>query len=877
MSKVQTVRVLIKQRLISAAEEIFEIFEKTILEYEEKLCQSSEEKKRQEKLLDSLLNPQLQLHRAACPAYVQQQQSLRKQVSPEQQKWNSSLDQQDPTKPEPPHIKEEEEEVWNSQEGEQLQGLEEADTSKFSFTPVCVKSEDDEEEPQSSPGPLGEFKTEDFSETETEESNECRETKEHQSGFKKVPEDERPEMGPKSHSCSECEQTFTRRLNLTRHMKIHTVEKPFSCSECRHFFYQKVNLNKHMIIHTREKLYDCPDCGKSLKTKENLMAHLRVHSGEKPFSCSECDAKFRTKKNLAQHMVVHTDEKPFHCSVCGKAYKQNSTLKFHMALHTGEKPFSCSVCDQRFSWPSQLRIHKCVGGQGSECHQNYNSDPGAEGEDCRRPVLAKSSDQEMFSQAEIEVKIEDFSDPETEVRDKDCKETRGNPFGLDLSMKDLLPLCQISMSPVEKPYICPICGKRLGYSGHLKTHMRTHTGEKPFGCSLCGKRFTQKCSLKQHMVLHTGEKPFSCSVCGQRFAWRSQIKRHDCVGNQASELHQNQLKIAAEPGGNGQSCGGPERARSSDVKKHVRPETQVKTDDCSELETDVEDVKRGNQADPIKEVFVKPKETQRTDKKRFNCSTCNKKFSRQRNLNKHMRSHTGEKPFHCSVCDKKFAYKETLVRHSKFHTDEKPFTCPVCSKNFSRKENFARHMRFHSGEKPYSCSFCHKQFTRKEHAVTHMRIHTGEKPYSCSVCGKRTGCKTSLRVHMRTHTGEKPFKCSFCYRKFTQSGSLTEHMALHTGEKSYDCPQCGKRMGCKSSLKVHMRTHTGEKPFSCSVCGKKFTQKGNLKEHMAIHQKEKPFSCKVQTLELQDSKLKKTESNVSKELHSALNSNSVEK
>ncbi|XP_032363684.1 uncharacterized protein LOC116677113 [Etheostoma spectabile] len=50
----------------------------------------------------------------------------------------------------PPHIKEEQEELWSSQEGEQLQGLEEADISKFPFTPVPVKSEDDEEEAQSS-------------------------------------------------------------------------------------------------------------------------------------------------------------------------------------------------------------------------------------------------------------------------------------------------------------------------------------------------------------------------------------------------------------------------------------------------------------------------------------------------------------------------------------------------------------------------------------------------------------------------------------------------------------------------------------------------------------------------------------------------------
>ena len=52
--------------------------------------------------------------------------------------------------PDPPHIKEEQKELRISQEGEQLQGLEEADIIKFTFTPVAVKREEDEETPQSS-------------------------------------------------------------------------------------------------------------------------------------------------------------------------------------------------------------------------------------------------------------------------------------------------------------------------------------------------------------------------------------------------------------------------------------------------------------------------------------------------------------------------------------------------------------------------------------------------------------------------------------------------------------------------------------------------------------------------------------------------------
>ncbi|XP_061748267.1 uncharacterized protein LOC133546510 isoform X2 [Nerophis ophidion] len=52
--------------------------------------------------------------------------------------------------PQPPHIKEEEEEVWISQEGECLVGQEEADVSKFPLTVVSVKTEEHEDKPPES-------------------------------------------------------------------------------------------------------------------------------------------------------------------------------------------------------------------------------------------------------------------------------------------------------------------------------------------------------------------------------------------------------------------------------------------------------------------------------------------------------------------------------------------------------------------------------------------------------------------------------------------------------------------------------------------------------------------------------------------------------
>ncbi|XP_036949775.1 zinc finger protein 771-like isoform X5 [Acanthopagrus latus] len=465
MSKVQTLRVVVKQRLTAAAEEIFELFERTIAEYEEELC-------RHRKLLDAVFQPQVQLHRTD----VQQLLGSEEEDPPEQQEWSSSLDQQDP--PELPHIKEEQEELWINQEGEQLPGLEEADITKFTFTPVPVKSEeDDEEKPQSSqidprqtvveirdakhwtreadvqdcgrPEPARNFNPDgrvqpatcdetshsfepdidhiidpeidhDASEAETDDSYEWMETREPHSGLNPLQQNEVPggdDMGETSVSSSECARSFGYEGHLQKHDGVQTEVKPFSCSVC----------------------------GKSYHKKNSLRAHMNLHSGAERFSCPLCEKTFQWKRNVETHMTIHTGEKPFCCSICGTTFAQSSTLRAHLKVHTGEKPYACSICKASFGLSSNFYKH-------------------------------------------------------------------------------------MRMHNGEKPFTCSVCGKGFGEGGHLKKHMTVHTGEKRFGCSVCGKSFAQHGTLRRHLITHTGEKPFSCSVCNKRFTRRHILNKHKCVG-----------------------------------------------------------------------------------------------------------------------------------------------------------------------------------------------------------------------------------------------------------------------------------------------------------------------------------------------------------
>ncbi|XP_034401563.1 zinc finger protein 8-like isoform X1 [Cyclopterus lumpus] len=366
MSKVQMLRCLVNQRLTAAAQEIFGLFERTIAEYEEELCSSREENERHRKRLDAVFNPEVRLHRAD----LQQLLVVKEEVPPKQQHWSSSLDQEDPETPdiredqedpkpphinedqedpepphinedqedpEPPHIKEDQEDpepshIKKEQEGDQLQGLEEAGI-KFSFTPL--KSEDDEEEAQSSH--LHQRQTEQM-ETEAD-GEDCG-----------GPEPDRksdPDRPLHLYSWDMASQCYKQVTEVS--VDWNEPSEPQS----------GLNFMKDNEYNSYEKPFRCSECGKRFNQNSNLKTHMRTHTGEKPFSCSVCGKRFGQKAHLQNHLKCHTGEKPYRCSFCNKCFARTEHLQLHMRTHTGEKPFSCNVCDKRFTWLGQFKSHKC--------------------------------------------------------------------------------------------------------------------------------------------------------------------------------------------------------------------------------------------------------------------------------------------------------------------------------------------------------------------------------------------------------------------------------------------------------------------------------------------------------------------------------------
>ncbi|XP_037545521.1 zinc finger protein 37 [Nematolebias whitei] len=175
----------------------------------------------------------------------------------------------------------------------------------------------------------------------------------------------------------------------------------------------------------------------------------------------------------------------------------------------------------------------------------------------------------------------------------------------------------------------------------------------------------------------------------------------------------------------------------------------------------------------------------------FTCKLCGKHYPDAITFKRHDRVHRNGRIYVCPQCGKGFVYRFALSKHVQMvHGKVKPFICQLCNKRFFTKRDVNVHIRIHTGEKPFQCHICERRFTRRVELNVHFRWHNGEKRHWCPHCGKGFLDSNNMKRHAITHTGEKPFSCSLCPKRYTQTGHLKKHIRnVHSVVETQDIQQ----------------------------------------------------------------------------------------
>ncbi|XP_054628147.1 zinc finger and SCAN domain-containing protein 2-like isoform X2 [Dunckerocampus dactyliophorus] len=494
---------------------------------------------------------------------VQQLIGHQEERPPQPQGGSSTLKLEDP---QPPHIKEEEEELWTTQEGRCLLAPEEADLAKLPLTGVSVKTEDHEDKPPESSelhhspnvyqligcqeerphqpqGVISTLKQEDpqpphVKEEEEPQSPNVKEEEEElwiaQEGERLLRKEEADLTKlPLTGVSGKCEDS---QLHHSPSEENRGAEPPSGSSQ-QHMLTEADGDHRggSRAVQLLAPLSDSDDTtshspededrddtqqGWSSKTGCEGDTRANRHSacsekktGRKRFTCSVC-AKSFLKCYMTQHMRTHTGERPFSCSVCGDAFSQPSSLKTHMRTHTGEKPFSCSFCDKSFTIKDNMvrhmrthtgeRPYSCtLCGNAFSCV--YILKLHMRTHTGERPFSCSCCDKSFSHKATLRVHMRTHS--------------------------------------VDGPFSCSCCDKTFSKQTSMARHMRTHSRGTYFSCSDCGQMFTKKEKLVSHMRTHAEDKPMSCSVCGHTFALTSSLHRHMRTHRMSSVNHGEQSRV----------------------------------------------------------------------------------------------------------------------------------------------------------------------------------------------------------------------------------------------------------------------------------------------------------------------------------------------
>ncbi|KAM8910750.1 uncharacterized protein AB9W97_006962 [Spinachia spinachia] len=627
---------------------------------------------------------------------------------------------------------------------------------------------------------------------------------------------------PEHKNCALCGKYFGRRVDMERHVRSHSEDRPYNCCFCEKKFKNPYVLKRHQLEICKSRELKRPK--KSEPARSNPQPEAGAAEGK---VCPVCSRILPCTADIAKHLRSHTEERPFICVSCEKGFKYKDTLKKHQIIHghEGIREEQSKTVEQILAEADAGLLDKKDSGMEAPADAAEAS-PSAPAQRVERkapklcPICSRTFDSVKTLNRHVQCHTEDR--PYHCVH---CKKRFKHMHGL--KRHQIYAICHKKVTrfswkkeqragpsqgdgdPLKIPVWCSNCGKHFEYPSALKEHQENVCKlelSEVMKCLDCGKEFKSMTMLKVHQRIHD---PLYCKECGKILANDAAFERHKLMHRPMQCTMCDKTFTLLR------------RLREHYEKQHEFSGPYP----CTQCD----------------KTFMQLSYLaihQRIHKGEFPyvCSMCPEKFRSSNCLTVHQRKHTGEKPFLCWQCGKCYRSASELTVHMGTHSEERPWACAQCDATYRTKLQLTNHVeQVHIGVR-YPCSSCGKQFMKETSLKRHELIHTGERPHQCTVCGKTFLTANELRLHNRYHTGERPYKCEECGKAFIQSGYLKSHMRIHTGEKPFKCDVCDKGFRLSYHMKKHKRTHAGKpRSYVCEECGLDFPHKKSLWEHSLCH------------------------------------------